>query len=97
METVTFRDKNGEYTFTVKKEFLQNCPEPQNLQAFELFDNHAIYHHFHNTEGPAMIEHSSGREEFFFNAKYVKEGEERDKIKFGKKFKDGFDQELKSE
>jgi hypothetical protein len=95
METVTFKDKNNEYEFTVKKEFLQNCPNPETFAAFELFDNHAIYHHFHNTEGPAFTELATNRHEFFINGKYVKEGEERDKIIFGKKFKDGFDSELK--
>ena len=97
MEIASFKDKNGEYLFTVKKEFLTNCPEPEKLPAYELFDTHAIYNFFHNTEGPAFTNLLDGQEEFFINGKYVKEGEERDKIKFGKKFKDGFDKELKSE
>lgn len=96
METYTFIDKLKEFTFTVKSEFLQNCPNPETKTSYELFDDHAIYNFFHNPEGPAMVNLKNGAEEFFINGKYVKEGEERERIKYGKNFKEGFDQALKS-
>lgn len=52
--TVSFTDKDGLFTFTVKKEFLNICPNPNHLTIYELAK--LKYSNFlHNDKGLSII------------------------------------------
>lgn len=53
--THTFTDKDGLFTFTVKKEFLERCPNPQELNIETLTSTHEINKFFHNPNGFAVV------------------------------------------
>jgi hypothetical protein len=55
--TVIIQDKNKEYTLTVKKEFLEKCPNPHKYTMMELNKDFNCLSYLHNEIGPAAIRH----------------------------------------
>lgn len=52
--TVEFSDKDGLFIFTVKKEFLEKCPNPSQVGIEELVTKHDFKNFLHNPTGPAV-------------------------------------------
>lgn len=53
--THTFTEKDGLFTFTVKKEFLDKCPNPNEHDLESLTTNYEFNKFLHNPMGPAVI------------------------------------------
>lgn len=51
----TFKDKDQRYELSVKTEFLQKCPKPEDYTAFELNEQFYMWKYLHNPDGPAII------------------------------------------
>ena len=45
----------AEYEFTVKEDFINVCPKPENIGARELFDKHNMQKYLHSEFGPACV------------------------------------------
>lgn len=96
METYTFKNKENTHTFTVKAEFLKECPKPEEVPIDDLYQTHSFQNFWHNTEGPAFIDHGN-KVEFYFIEGKLQRGEAEEKIKYGMKFKDSFHNAIKNE
>jgi hypothetical protein len=61
------------FQFSVKTEFLEKCPHPENERVESLFNDFNIALFVHNETGPAFINMVANREEFYLNGKQVDE------------------------
>jgi hypothetical protein len=55
---------------SVKTDFLNKCPNPEEHTAYELFDQFNVSNYLHNTEGPAFIDLGDNEEKYFINGKF---------------------------
>lgn len=55
METYTFKTKNKRFQITVKKEFLKECPNPEDYMSLDLNKDFYMFKYLHNETGPAVI------------------------------------------
>lgn len=59
--------KDKRFQFTVKSEFLQDCPNPEEQEAYDLLVKYKINQYLHNPTGPAVIRHKDNFSEYFIN------------------------------
>lgn len=59
-ELHTFFDKKKRFQFTVKKDFLEKCPNPETIADPELFTEYKINLYLHNEKGPAVTRMKDG-------------------------------------
>lgn len=71
--THTFTTVDNKFTITVKKEFLDKCPEPDKLDAYTLMTEHKVNLFFHNPEGPAAIRLSDGMKSYWIDGQHIKD------------------------
>ena len=108
--TVTFTDKDGLFEFTVKKEFLEKCPNPSehDLEALTVTFSHQKF--LHNPAGSAVnyleklpkevkeklnsIDETSGLKAYWLDGTLLK-GEERKKFIHDTQFHTTFHESLK--
>jgi hypothetical protein len=103
MESYTFKTKDNVLQISVKKEFLEKCPTPDDFTAEELFDTYQVHNFLHNVEEPALIglvtsgaNKNDAVYEYFIDARRVEESEVKN-IKFKKEFKTGLNEALKND
>lgn len=76
-DTHTFNiDGKYKWTFTVKKSFLTNCPNLETIPVYDLLVLHKLTKYFHNLDGPAVIRHRDGAEEYWVNGDMCKTKED---------------------
>lgn len=69
--TYTFKTHCGNFEFTVKKEYLENVPNP-NQESFEdLLTKHGIAPFLHNPTGPAILVLKNGHKEYWVDGRKV--------------------------
>lgn len=71
METYTFQTLDKTHTLTVKKEFLQKCPNPEDYSMLDLNSKFLLLIYLHNESGPAVIRHQDNFQEEWLNG-YLK-------------------------
>lgn len=70
-DTYTFTDIDATFRFTVKKAFLQVCPDPAAVPRPTLFVDLKMAQYLHNPVGPAITVLASGYEEQWLDGKQV--------------------------
>jgi hypothetical protein len=68
-DVYTFKDKENKFTLSVKKEFLDRCPNPENHTAYELNSEFYLFTYLNNPSAPAVIRHKDNREEYWINGR----------------------------
>lgn len=86
-DTVTFVTVDNKYTISVKKEFIEKCPEYNKTSIKDLLTEKKIVAYFHNTKGPAVTRHKDGHLEYWING-MVATKEEAEKIQHNADFSD---------
>jgi len=83
MDAYTFKTKNcsgSNCQLSVKSDFLNKCPNPEEYSAFELFDQFCVADYLHNTKGPAFVDLGDNEEKYFINGKpFTKENFNKEK------------------
>lgn len=70
--TITKTDyKNNEFTFIVKKEWIDKNPDYKALNTVEMLSKKGFYDSLHSTIGPALIDHKSKIESYFLNGAHL--------------------------
>lgn len=52
-----FQTVDKKFTLCVKNNFLEKCPNPETLTAYDLNNKHRMFKFLHNPSGPAVIKH----------------------------------------
>jgi hypothetical protein len=55
MKTHTFEEKDKKFLLTIKTEFLNQCPDPENYTLWDLLVKFKMNRYLHNSEGPAVV------------------------------------------
>lgn len=55
IKTVTFKDKDGLFIFTVRWSFLRNCPKPETCDIETLAIKGHLNKYLHSVTGPAVV------------------------------------------
>ncbi len=72
-KTITFKDVENKFQFTVMKNFLNKCSNSSQYEAMDLLHNYKINYYFHNPNGPAIVRLRDGAEEYWLNGKWFKD------------------------
>lgn len=72
MDTVTFNDKKNYVTLTVKREFLEKCPNPSEYTNHDLALKFNVPFFLHNEHGPAVIDHFEKTKSYWLNGRIVR-------------------------
>ena len=102
-DTVTFKtvgeNPKNHFTLTVKKEFLNSCPEPEKFNLLKLKIEHQFITFLHNENGPAVIREADGKitEEYWVDGicLNVENPELAERIKHKSGFNTKFDELIK--
>lgn len=70
-DVVIFQDKNKKYTLSVKKEFIEKCPNPEQYGHTELLAKFKVYLFLHNEKNPSVILNGTKEFQFWQNGKYL--------------------------
>lgn len=92
-ETFTFTTQDGRFQFTVKKEFVVN--NNPNGSLYDLMITGKMPQFLHNPSGPALINLTTNRKEFYLNGRAC-DDETRKRIEHNTNFKDKFMDMLKN-
>jgi predicted PilT family ATPase len=97
-ETYTFNETSGNFQFTVKREFLQEVPEPEKMDVQQLFGETQMPKFLHNPVGPAIkhlkIKNNEIEDCYFLNGTPLTK-EETEKLIHNQDFSQGFEKLIK--
>jgi hypothetical protein len=88
--TRTFITKDKKFEFTVKSEFYDQVPNPEEFPAYDIMVEKQVHNFLHNPNGPAIVQLETKEEAYFLDGKEVSE-EEAKKIKHAGQFNDRLD------
>ena len=103
MDTFTFTDKDKHVTLTVKRKFLEVCPNPTEYNNHDLAIKFNVPFYLHNPKGPAVVDHYEKVTSYWLDGRIVRgsvEGKEvpipqaekeYEEIKFAESFKTDLD------
>lgn len=70
-ELHTFKDVNNRFSFTVKSEFLQKCPNPSTQTCYDLFSKFYLLGYIHNPKGPAVINLKTNEDSYWIDGRLI--------------------------
>lgn len=76
--THTFKEAKGKFVFTVKSEFLQECPNPEQFSSYELITEKKLLPNLHNPVGPAIHALVKDIKEYWLNGNKLSDEEGKD-------------------
>ena len=78
LDTVTFVDYSETSQYTVRRSFLEICPNPRLYGPWDLHNKFSIQDYLHNPEGPAVVDLVTKECRYFLDGKELsKEHSER--------------------
>ena len=95
---VEVTDKNNHFTFSVKAKFLENCPNPNDLDMEALAVTHKFHEFLHNPNGVALQCNIKGKEKtrvYVLEGKYISDPKVIESIESKKQFNETFNDLIK--